>query len=102
MSESEHRCEKIPAHGVSVLEADYFLQGSDWEWCLVVERQATEQDLEDNSILEEVGETLWSTAVGISHCPFCGKQLAETPENGQPVPAEYVHVDSSGWQSKIQ
>ena len=102
MSESEHQCEKIPANGVAVRPADHFLQGSDWQWCLVVERQATEQDLEGNPTLEEVGEMLWSTAVGITHCPFCGQQLTKTPERGQPVPAEYVHMDSNGWQYKIQ
>lgn len=102
MTQSEHRCERIPANGISVLGADYFLPGSGWEWCLVVERQATDQDLEANPILEEIGETIWSTAVGITHCPFCGQQLTEAMERGQDLPPEFVHVDSSGWNFKIQ
>jgi len=68
----EHRCRALPGNGLGVYRAEHFLNGKNWEWCLVVQRLATESDLEENHHLENIGDTMWTTAVGISYCPFCG------------------------------
>ena len=104
---AQHQCAEMPAQGVGVHRADEFLDGP-WRWCLVVFREATELDLEENHYLEEVGETLWQTIVGISHCPYCGERLASgsesqiPPDTASDMESAFYHIDSTGWQSKYQ
>ncbi len=94
MGERIHQCPNQPASVSVERGGSYF--GKDENWVLVVTRSATEQDLEENHYLEEVGETVWSTVVGISHCPYCGKSLAQI-QGGE---AEIAHFDYSSWKSK--
>lgn len=101
MTDDEHICDRMPAGGVRVERESGYIGLALWQWCLVVERVATEEDVEENHYLENSGEMIWSTVVGISHCPFCGA-LLESSSSGFEVPrAEYFHVDGLGWRVKI-
>jgi len=68
----------------------------DFTWQIVVERVATEKDLEENHHLENVGDELWSVVVEIDHCPYCGEQLREN-KTGKKT---FELFDSSGWSVK--
>ena len=71
------------------IELDYFES--------VVERCAKEADLEESSYLEEIGETIWQTIVGISHCPFCGNKLESATRENNIRDADICHNDFSSW-----
>lgn len=45
------------------------------QWNLIAIREATEDDLEQNHHLEEVGESIWTFSAQIRFCPYCGMQL---------------------------
>ena len=98
----EHTCTAQPGNGIGVYRAEHFLNGENWEWCLVVQRLATESDLEENHYLENIGDTIRATAVGISHCPFCGYLLPDAKQSMSPPGAEYQHVDYGGWTARVQ
>ena len=98
----EHKCRALPGNGLGVYRAEHFLNGESWEWCLVVQRLATESDLEENHYLENIGDTMWTTAVGISYCPFCGDLLPDAKHSMSSIGPEYQHVDYSGWTAKVQ
>jgi hypothetical protein len=96
-----HQCPNLPPEGVFIyLDTHSTLLRRASTWRLDIQREATEADLEDNHYLEEVGDTLWTTALEIRHCPYCGQQLTDP---GEEVPAgfgRFVHIDSSGWHSR--
>jgi hypothetical protein len=48
-----------------------------------------------------VGDIIWYTVVGISHCPFCGTKLESSGLQADDRGAEFKHIDSSGWSSKV-
>ena len=98
----EHKCKELPGSGVGVYRAEHFLTGKNWKWCLVVQRLATESDLGENHYLENVGDAIWATAVGISYCPFCGGVLPGTKRSMSSPEAEYQHVDHSSWGARVQ
>ena len=98
----EHRCRGLPGSGLGVYRAEHFLNGENWEWCLVVQRLAIESDLEENHYFENIGDTMWETAVGISYCPFCGELLPDAKHSMASADPEYQHVDYSGWTAKVQ
>ena len=102
MKDVEHRCRALPGNGLGVYRAEHFLNGKNWEWCLVAQRQVTESDLEANHYLESIGDTIWSTAIGISYCPFCGDLLPDAKPSKSSPDAEYQNVDYSGWTAKVQ
>lgn len=52
----------------------------DFTWQVTYSRNATEADLQNNHCLEAVGEVIWSMAIEINACPFCGEMLRETPK----------------------
>ena len=60
-----HHCVQMPRAGVSICWAAARFDSEDPGWCLFVERVATANDLQENHYLEEVGDTLWTTAVEI-------------------------------------
>ena len=97
-----HECEFLPKEGVRIVYSDSYVNRNKHVWCLVIEREATEKDLDENHYLEEVGELLWSTSVEIARCPYCGKKLFDLKENNLNDYGKFVHIDSYGWQSKIQ
>ena len=63
-----HKCE-------SMLLAEAWIKNSVRGCILNINRTATEQDLEDNHHLEEVGQTIYQVAVNIKFCPYCGCKL---------------------------
>lgn len=94
MELNEHKCDKLPKNGIYISTGQESIHDSS-SWVLQVAREATEQDLEDNHYLEEVGEIIWSVAVEIAFCPYCGERLCE---NKPPlVTGKFVLLDSSGW-----
>ena len=89
-----HHCESLPEPVRIEKDGAYF--GKEENWVLVVTRSATEEDLEENHYLEEVGEAIWCTVAEISHCPYCGKFLGKI--RGKDT--EIAHFDFSSWESK--
>ena len=73
----------------------YFHERATWQ--LVVAREATEYDLENNHYLENVGDEIWSTVIEINNCPYCGEKLREESLDS----IEFAHFDSSGWSVDI-
>ena len=100
-AEFEHRCEFMPSEGVYVHRSEHWLQDSNWEWSLVIQRCADESDLEENHYLEEVGDIIWYTVVGIASCPFCGEKLESSSLQVSDRESHFKHVDSSGWSRKV-
>ena len=93
-----HICRGMPPSGIAIQLHNEYLR-SNPTWYLFVERQATEDDLQENQHLEDIGETIWTTAVEISFCPYCGHELLK----GEETPADlgrFVHMDFSGWKSQ--
>jgi hypothetical protein len=48
--------------------------GEEPNWWFHLFREANEKDVADGEA-DNIGETMFSSAVIISFCPFCGKQL---------------------------
>ena len=69
---------------------------------MAVERCATEADLNDSSHLEQVGDTIWSTIIGISHCPFCGAKLEPSIDQPSERKSHFIHIDHSDWYAKVE
>ena len=93
MKEMTHICRTMPTKAISVDRSKYFLSGNDWKWCLVVSKEATEQDLLNNNHLEVEDELIWQTVVGISHCPFCGDLPPDVDNKLERPTAEFNHFD---------
>jgi len=91
----------MPKAGVRLYRDTYstFLRETP-TWRLNIEREATEADLEANHILEEIGETIWTTSLEVSHCPFCGAPLYEATDELPKDFGRFAHLDSSGWESR--
>ncbi|SEO41326.1 hypothetical protein SAMN04490369_108612 [Vreelandella aquamarina] len=93
-----HCCDEMPSDGVSICWGPARFGSEDLGWCLVIERVATEDDLQVNQYLEEVGDTLWTTAVEIKCCPYCGVGLTDARSVMSSEDFGYfIHIDSSGW-----
>lgn len=90
----EHNCDKLPKQGIYIFPGSESIH-DERSWVLRVSREATEQDLEDNHYLEEVGEEIWSVTVEIAFCPYCGESL--NGNESSLVTGEFVLLDSSGW-----
>ena len=102
MNQHEHRCPQIPKNGIYIHTTEGNLQDTKWEWCLLIQREATEQDLEDNSYLQQPGEIVWQTVVGITHCPYCGLRLSDDIMDHSASTAQFVHLNYCGWNVKKQ
>ena len=89
-----HEC-KMQTTGVRIEYSDSYFHGK-FTWQLIVTREATENDLQKNHYLENIGDDIWSTIVEITHCPFCGAKLRTTKLNQ----IKFVHFDSSSWTMK--
>ncbi len=87
-----HRCPSMQKSGVEVAYSENGIGGGEAAWILIIRREATEEDLEENHNLEIVGDTIWETMLEISHCPFCGEQLGET---GDSCKGNFMHLDHS-------
>ena len=92
--ERAHHCANQPRNVLIERDASYF--GNEGCWVLILSRTATEDDLEENQHLEQVGDDIWRTLVEISHCPYCGGFLG----NRVGKEAQMAHVDYSSWHAK--
>lgn len=88
----QHSCDFLPKQTVSIHKAE---NGTYPNWLLTIYREATEEDLEENHHLEDVGDLMWQTEVSINHCPYCGERL--------PAKTTSVNADNcfaSNWHSQ--
>ena len=94
----EYRIHECPyqSAGVSIEYSESPLAESTI-WQLSIFRTATEADLKENHYLENEGDNIWRASVTINYCPFCGVKLVEDPISK----IQMIHVDSSGWYSKV-
>lgn len=83
-----HQCTALPQKGVDIMYSRDSVEGFFNEWSLLITRESTELDLEENHHLEVVGETIWETILEISHCPFCGELLSQ---NGSVSKGAFLH-----------
>ncbi|MBN1997415.1 hypothetical protein JW935_07680 [candidate division KSB1 bacterium] len=93
----KHECSFLPPGGVYIVPSGRDNKG----WMLIIQREATEKDLEENSHLEDIGDVIWRTELEITHCPYCGKVLFECPAPEPKKYGKFRHIDSSGWSSKV-
>lgn len=78
----------------SMENSESWIAKEDKNWLLNINRVATEQDLEENHHLEEVGQTIEHIALNIQFCPYCGERLGES--QGEIIPS-FWHHDYSKW-----
>lgn len=97
-----HECESLPINGVRVIWAMDNIIRKCHTWQLVIQREATETDLMNNHYLEEEGQTIWTTQLEITHCPYCGKKLIDGKRTDFNDYGQFVHFDRTGWHSKKQ
>lgn len=90
-----HECKNLP-EGTMVVYSYSECKEDKNCWSLVIQKEATEDDLVENSYFENIGDTVWETVVEILHCPYCGKQLSEKFKNG----GKFRCIDHSGWLGK--
>ena len=96
-----HQCPSMPMEGVSIyLNTGSTLLRNTPTWRLNIQREATEADLEENHYLEMAGDIIWTTALEVIHCPYCGQRLFETSWEKPADFGRFVHIDSSGWHSR--
>jgi hypothetical protein len=93
-----HKCSEMPESGIYIYFCREDGEGYANAWNLLIRRESTEEDLEENHYLEEVGEPIWETLLEISHCPFCGEQLNKGKSSRD---GNYLHRDYSDWSLKI-
>ena len=90
-----HKCQYQSA-GI-IIEYSPSYSHNHFTWQLVITREATELDIENNHILEQVGDTIWNTFVEINNCPYCGENLRNTALET----IEFTHFDFSSWSAVI-
>ena len=94
-----HECEYLPQQGIYIEYSEHENEEGH-VWNLYIQREASESDLEENHYLETVGDTIWSTSLEITHCPYCGIHLPGLSKVDKKSYGKYTHIDSSGWSSK--
>ena len=92
----------MPKNGVQVLWSMDHAGRKSKTWRLIIRREATDDDLQHNHILEEAAQTIWETHLEVIHCPFCGGKLFEIDESDFEDYGDFVHYDYSEWKSKKQ
>ncbi len=97
-----HECENLPSNGVEVLFSMDNVNRKAKTWQLIIRREATSDDLQENHILEEEGQTIWETCLEISHCPYCGEHLLGKNDEKFEDLGEFIHYDYSEWHAKNQ
>lgn len=97
-----HECDNLPPDGIQVLWSKDNIIRKTKTWQLIIRRGATDEDLQQNHILEEEGQTIWETRIEISHCPFCGEYLLDENDDKFENLGKFVHFDYSEWNSKMQ
>ena len=97
-----HECDKMPKVGIQIIYSMDNIYRKDKTWQLIIRREAMEDDLMENHILEEQGQTIWETSLEIVHCPYCGEYLYEEQNINIRDIGNFVHHDYSEWNSKRQ
>ncbi|MEJ2619827.1 MAG: hypothetical protein P8163_06085 [Candidatus Thiodiazotropha sp.] len=88
----------MPESGIYIFYCREDGEGYANAWNLLIRRESTEEDLEENHHLEEVGEPILEALLEISHCPFCGEQLSNGKSSQY---GNYLHRDYSEWSMKV-
>lgn len=68
-----HNCQRPLNEGIEIIYTD-FNEEDQKNWWFHIYREATQKDVNDMEA-DEVGEILFSSAIVISFCPFCGEEL---------------------------
>lgn len=92
-----HDCGKLPK-GVTVFhDAGNEMMGSGW-WMWMT-KEATEEDMDTGTMINEIGETVWENRVEVVFCPFCRERLLELePPEGY---GRFMHSDFREWKSEF-
>ena len=72
-----HKCSDLILDDVEIIYSNFY--GEDEEkhqWWFHIYREAKEKDVLDGEA-DEIGDLLYSSAIVISYCPFCGKKLID-------------------------
>lgn len=91
-----HQCHQLPIQGIQIIQNIEYQGFDEKSWCLQIIREASEEDLEESTYFNEVGETIWETIIEISHCPYCGDLLPDSHGS----PEKFIHFDYSSWHVK--
>ncbi|MBE4594301.1 hypothetical protein BOO24_18350 [Vibrio navarrensis] len=70
-----HECSYLPENVVSIFCSDEVKEDAQPIWQMLISHKANEDDLENNHLLENVGDLIWQTSVQIQCCPYCGEKL---------------------------
>jgi len=92
-----HQCKLLPDTGVYVSTA----KNDNSTWILTIQREATEDDLEENHYLDDIGDIIWTTELEIICCPFCGEKLPDLEIKESESYGNFRHIDSRGWSSEV-
>lgn len=92
-----HECEQLPDNGIQIFFSRKKTECFQNSWNLIIRKNATEEDLEENHHLEEIGETIWQTIIEITHCPYCGVELPIEQSDKTKSEGKFVHHDFSSW-----
>ncbi|MBU0992385.1 MAG: hypothetical protein KJ737_07810 [Proteobacteria bacterium] len=95
-----HTCSNLPKEGVRIVYDNHYAEREEYVWCLIIQRNATEDHLNENHYLEEVGETVWYTQLEITHCPYCGEKLFDPSEHYLEDYGQFMHIDATGWHRR--
>lgn len=74
-SYSYHHCDQSNIEGIEIVFANFYGEdGAKEQWWLHLYREASEEDAMEGEA-HDVGDLLFSSAIVISYCPFCGCNL---------------------------
>lgn len=82
-----HECKFVDNGGAEIVR-------NNSEWVLILTREATEQDLEENHYLEMEGEVIEEITLPVNFCPYCGQKLTEGNQSKFP---SYKYQNYSEW-----
>lgn len=98
----------MPKNGVTIYTQFSESDGNLSVSRMVVEREATEEDLEENHVLEEVGESIWTFTAEIYNCPYCGSELTapsrinEEDVEGSDLYGYFSLFDQEKWSGRLR
>ena len=94
-----HRCGKLPAEGIDVVYSSREVLDRPPCWVMTICREATESDLEESDILEEVGDSIWTVTAEITHCPYCGECLQTADMSESEIEVEDDSRDTESYEA---
>jgi len=96
-----HKCKNLPK-AVEIYFTDGYFKRLESTWQFNIYRESTEEDLQESHLLEEVGETMWSTTIEILHCPYCGKKLSNDLPDKIKDYGKFVLHDHNSYHGKLR